>query len=322
MGRKRSGSWTKLEREYIHAHYESTSIKDMAKYLNRAIEDVTAVVKQTQQDLGGIPFGTAPAKKPEPAPMPKAAPAPALPYDDGKEILSSLRGSLVWKAMQRELEPGELEYFEEEYVKLFRQFKEDVVATEDNQIRKAITFDILMRRNMAARRKLGADIVRMEAWQESAARQYKKDKESLSATEREQRETFLLNLDSQIQALRSAEQSKTKEFSDLDTRHQKLMEALKATRDQRFNRVETNKTSFLSVIRELAEEEKSKQQGKMMALMSGATQREYERLSKLHVYEDGTEDRPILSADTIGDEPIFEDEEDDVLEEEAKNEQD
>jgi hypothetical protein len=295
------------EKEFILASFDTMPAAEIASYLGCYPEDIIKHIRAAERTtkrkayIEPIPEKAATA--------PKLEVAPSLPLEK-IDILRGLRSSLVWKKMQEELEQDELKYFEEEYVKLVEQFKEDVVATEDNQIRKAITFDILMRRNMAARKKLLSDISRMEAWQERAARDYKARRETLSDTERQSQEEFLLNLETQLAALRSAEQSKTKEFSDLDTRHQKLMEALKATRDQRFSRVESSKVSFLAVLKDLMKEDRLKQEGKISDLMNKATEQEFERLAKPHVYEDGIADQPILSAETVGKGPTEEDEED------------
>lgn len=214
-------------------------------------------------------------------------------------IRQELRESISWKKLKDEFTDDEIAYFEQEYVALAQQFRDDVLATDEQQIRKAITLDILMRRNMKARKKLLGDIERLDAWQERTAKEYKAVKASLAEADRQTREEFLLNLETQLQSLRAAEQSKTKEFSDLDTRHQRLMEALKATREQRINKVESGKANFIEILRELADEERREIAGRQIAMMGRVTQKEEGRLSSPHKYDDGNEDLPILSAETI-----------------------
>lgn len=271
----RKGAWSSEEQKYIRENVGKVAVEEMAKHLNR---DPLTLKKWIDQNF-----------------------IPKIAEEEGpkKDIRANFRNSLAWKKLKDEFTPDELLYFEEEYIDLFAQFQADVYKTEEQQIRKAITLDILMRRNLAARKKLLTDIERMEGWQERATRDYKRDKDGMSEEQRQEKEEFLLNLETQLQSLRSAEQSKTKEFSDLDNRHQKLMEALKATREQRISRVESSKQSWLGLLRELAEQERAEQEGRVMELMKEATNREHHRLAQKHVYDDGQEDRPILSAETV-----------------------
>jgi hypothetical protein len=274
-GTKR-GAWSAAEKEYVKANHDKVSVEEMAAHLNR---DVATLKRYVEANHTGKH-----AKK-------RAARA---------EASEDLRESRAWRKLKDEFTEEELAYFEEEYTDLYQQFQCEVFKTEEQQIRKAITLDILMRRNLAARKKLLADIDRMDDWQRKASQDYKRDKDRLDADDRQRREEFLLNLETQLQSLRAAEQSKTKEFSDLDTRHQKLMEALKATREQRIDRVQSSKQSWLGLLRDLAEEDRARQEGRLMTLMEEATGREHKRLARPHVYDDGTVDQPILSADTVG----------------------
>lgn len=278
----RKGAWSAEEKAYLKESFGKISFEEMAKHLNR---DLGTLKRWVERNL--VP------NKPEPDIQ--AEKAETVKQD----IRSQFRNTLAWKKFKDEFTHDELLYFEEEYIDLYHQFQCDVYKTEEQQIRKAITLDILMRRNLSARKKLLTDITRMEDWQGKATRDYNRDKEGLDVSDRQEREEFLLNLETQLQSLRSAEQSKTKEFADLDNRHQKLMEALKATREQRISRVESSKQSWLGVLRELAEEERAQQEGRIMELMREATSREFQRLARPHVYDDGNADQPILSAETV-----------------------
>ncbi len=275
------GAWGDEEKSYIRRNAATMSPEDIAKHLNR---NATSVARWVHENV-----------------IPEAAPATRTEKIHVEKVVikQELRDSLSWKKLKDEFEDDEIAYFEQEYIALVHQFRDDVLATEEQQIRKAITLDILMRRNMKSRKKLLNDIERVDDWQEKAARDYKAAKAGLGEAERSQREEFLLNLETQLASLRAAEQSKTKEYSDLDMRHQKLMEALKATRDQRISKIESGKVSVLGLLKELAEEERRDIAGQQMALMKRATDKEYERLTRPHHYDDGNEDLPVLSAETI-----------------------
>lgn len=272
------GRLSNEEREFVRTNHQTMPVEEIARHVNR---DVNTLKRWIGRHLN-------PAKvKREQA------------EEGKKEIKADLHGSRAWKKLKDELTTEEVAYFEEEYTDLVEQFREDVLKTEEQQIRKAITLDILMRRNLSARKKLLGDIDRVEKWQEQVVKDYRKEKSGLSQDERMTREEFILNLEGQLASLRAAEQSKTKEFADLDNRHQKLMEALKATREQRITRQESSRQSFLGLLRELQDEERRQLEGKQMELMKEATDREYQRLAQAHVYDNGEEDQPLLTAETV-----------------------
>lgn len=278
------GAYGTMEKQFMAANADKMSAADIAKHLNRSVETVRAYInKHLHVEV--------------PTPQPES-PKAKVRVEEKATIGQDLRDSLNWKKLKDEFNDDEIAYFEEEYIALISQFGADVVKTEEQQIRKAITMDILMRRNLSERKKLRQDIERLASFQEGKARKYKAEKDGLSESERQGREEQLLNLETQLASLRAAEQSKTKEYSDLDTRHQKLMEALKATREQRITRVE-KRGSFLDILKLLQDEQERGIEGRQMDLMRKAGVKEMERLGKPHKYDDGLEDLPILSAETL-----------------------
>lgn len=288
----KKGAWSSAERAYIKANAATKSVEEIAAHMNRDVETTRRfIATKFAAEQEAAKKKLAKQAREESKKLEKA--------EEVGEIRSELRNRIAWKKLKDEFDEGELAYFEEEYVLMFGQFREGVLATEEQQIRKAITLDIFMRRNAASRKKLLADIERVDKWLEKASREYKADKDGLDQQQRQSREEFLLNLETQLSSLRAAEQSKTKEYSDLDNRHQKLMEALKATREQRIAKVETSGKTFLSIIRELQDQARLEIEGRQIALMRRATGQEYERLARPHVYDDGNEDQPILSAETV-----------------------
>lgn len=272
------GRWSNEDKEFIEQNATKMPAQEIAVRLGKKLKTVKAYIKK---NVGYVH-------------------EQARPEDNEKVLIrQDLRKTLAWQKLKDEFSEPELCYFEEEYVALVAQFKDDVLKTEEQQIRKAITIDILMRRNLVGRKKALEDIVRLERLQGQASRDYERERKSLSQDNRTRREAMLLNIETQLQGARAAEQSKTKEYSDLDNRHQKLMEALKATREQRISRVETSKRSYLEVLKDLQEADKREVEGRHIEMMKRASEREYRRLAAPHQYADGNEDLPILSAETV-----------------------
>ncbi len=205
-----------------------------------------------------------------------------------------LKDSAAWKQLKNKMTSDELFYFEEKYLELMEQFRDEATATERTQMMFAVELEVLMDRNMQARRRALNDIERIE--KDMVA--FRKKVTSIDDWS-EADKNWMMSMETNLQAAKAGEQSKTKEYVDLQDRHQKLMHALKATRDQRISRVADSKQSFLGLIKALQEEDVRERKAKQSELMRLATDEEYKKLSKPHKYLDGNQDQPILSADTI-----------------------
>jgi hypothetical protein len=75
---------------------------------------------------------------------------------------------------------------------------------------------------------------------------------------------------------------------------------LKATREQRIQKLENNKSTMAGLIEKvLRDPDFFEEQGKYIEKMRMALEKEKERLSDYHKYEDGTVDQPLLTPDTV-----------------------
>lgn len=201
----------------------------------------------------------------------------------------SLRNSKAWKQLRDEFDPDELEYFEEQYTKYIDQFREDVLVTEETQIFLVIKFEIMMHRNAKAKRNAGREIARLVRLQEEYLGRFSSS-EDMTDNDR----TYLLNLETQVQAAKASEQARSTEYIKLEEKHQALLKDLKATRDQRVTRIESSKETYLAIIKKLAEAEEREILGRQMEIMKMATDREHSRLTATHTFEDGSQDSPVL----------------------------
>jgi hypothetical protein len=108
-----------------------------------------------------------------------------------------------------------------------------------------------------------------------------------------------LNIETQLQAARASEQSHTNEYVKLQERYDNIMKSLKATRDQRVKDIASSRVNFLGLVKMLQQKEMQLREGRAAELMRIAGEKEHKRLGRLHEFEDGSVDRPILSADTV-----------------------
>jgi len=224
---------------------------------------------------------------------------PASPEEQEKVekivIRQELRATKEWTVLEKELVDDELEFFEEKYIKLMSQLR-DVLASEETQIFQAIKFEILMSRNMKERKKCREDITRLERMQEAFLRKFNGNPSLMADTD----QAHALNLETQLNVSRNAEQNRTNEYARLQERHEKLMQSLKSTRDQRIKEIEKAGTDLLSVIKKLQRRDVQEREGRQMELLKLAGDKAHRDLGELTEYEDGSVDAPILSADTLG----------------------
>jgi hypothetical protein len=266
------------------------TVAEMAEKFDRLPE----TVEKYMAGLAGLPA----AEKPEAFPPPRqktvhqAAMTPADP--DRHIIKAELRTSEAWRNLRNEFTADELKYFEESYIKLMSQFKGDVLASEETQIFQAVKFELLMNRNLRERKTAREDIDSLQLRQKLILEKAQ-NANGISDGDRE----YLLNLETQLNIAKQAEQSRTNEFVKLQERHASLLKDLKSTRDQRVKQIESSKVSFLGVVRNLMDRDQQEREGRALELTKLAGQREYTRLGRPHKFDDGTEDSPILSADTV-----------------------
>ncbi len=175
-----------------------------------------------------------------------------------------------------------------------QQFREDVLVTEETQIFLVIKLEIMMHRNSKAKKNANQDIARLSRLRDNFLRKYD-DPSEMSESDRD----YVMGIETQIQACKSAESARSTEFIKLEEKHQALLKDLKATRDQRVSRVESSRETFLGTIKRLQQEDEREFTGRHMELLRNAADRENARLGSAHTFEDGIEDLPVLNADTI-----------------------
>lgn len=242
------------DRDYITKHHETQSLEDMSSFLLKPI----VLIKEFVDTITN-------------------------------ETHKSLKSSKAWRQLKQEMDEDELEYFEEQYVKYMAQFREDVLVTEETQIFLVIKFEIMMHRNAKSKRNAGKEIARLIRMQEEYLSRFASP-EDMGDADR----TYILNIETQIQAAKAAEQARSTEFIKLEEKHQALLKDLKATRDQRVTRIESSKETYLAIIKRLQNEDERELVGGTMETMRMATAREEKKLTSPHTFEDGSQDMPVL----------------------------
>lgn len=202
-----------------------------------------------------------------------------------------LHSKTFWPEIIRQFDEdsGELEYFENTWISLIKQFREDVLPAEELQIKQFITIDILINRSMKERKR---HITETEKIQKLVDKEYDKPEDQRDIAK-------LANMETNLNFARNSIANYTNEYTKLLAEQQKISKDLKATREQRIKRIEDGKSSWVGLIKLLEDESIREKEGREMAIIKLATEKAVNGLSGYHQFADGMVDKPFLNADSI-----------------------
>lgn len=260
---KKRGQLSLDEEAYIRENVNLLSIDAIASNLNRHETPIKRYINENNLLID---------------PEDKAA------YETLKDKLHS---KTFWLEITRQFDAdsGELQYFEDTWVGLIKQFREDVLPAEELQIKQFITIDILINRSMKERKR---HISETEKLQKLVDKEYEKN-------ESERDIPKLANLETQLSFARNSIANYTNEYTKLLNEQQKISKDLKATREQRIKRIEDGKSSWVGLIRMLEDEIIREKEGKEMEILGMAATNAKEKMQQYHNYQDNTVDVPLLT---------------------------
>jgi len=263
---KKRGQLSLDEEKFIRENIESLSPEQIANSLNRNVDPVNRYIDENQLY--------------------------AMYEKSENDILKrKLYSKTFWNEIARQFdsESGELEYFENTWINLIKQFREDVLPAEELQIKQFITIDILINRSMKDRKR---HISETEKLQRLVDKEYDKPEDTRDIPK-------LANLETQLSFARNSIASYTNEYTKLLSEQQKISKDLKATREQRIKRIEDGKSSWVGLIRMLDDESIREKEGREMEIIAFATQNAKQNLYGYHQYADSTVDSPLLSPESL-----------------------
>lgn len=267
---KKRGQLGLEEQEFIRKNIGTLSIDEIAVHLNRTIKPIERYISDNKIGVKTLDE-----------------------QESDKTLRQKLHSKTFWKEITKQFdkETGELDYFEDTWIGLVKQFREDVLPAEELQIKQFITIDILINRSMKERKRHIADT---EKLQTEVDREYKLDESLRDAPK-------LANLETQLSFARNSIANYTNEYTKLLNEQQKISKDLKATREQRIKRIEDGKSSWIGLIRMLEDEEIREKEGREMEILSMSVEKNSKKLSEYHTYQDGTIDTPLLTPETVQD---------------------
>jgi hypothetical protein len=263
---KKRGQLSLDEEKFIRDNFTSLSIQEIADALNRNKDPIKKYIEQNQ-----------------------------LVSNEESQTYETLKLKLhsktFWQEIKRQfdVETGELEYFENTWINLIKQFREDVLPAEELQIKQFITIDILINRSMKERKR---HIAETDKLQKQVDAEYEK-------VEIDRDIPKLANLETQLSFARNSIANYTNEYTKLLNEQQKISKDLKATREQRIKRIEDGKSSWIGLIRMLEDEQIREKEGREMEILSLAAQQSRTTLESYHQYQDNIIDKPFLTPDSV-----------------------
>lgn len=263
---KKRGQLSLDEEKFIRDSIGSLSPEQIANALNRKVDPINRYIDENQLY--------------------------AIEERSENEILRrKLHSKTFWNEITRQFDEdsGELEYFENTWIGLIKQFREDVLPAEEMQIKQFITIDILINRSMKERKR---HISETEKLQRLVDAEYDKPEDQRDIPR-------LANLETQLSFARNSIASYTNEYTKLLSEQQKISKDLKATREQRIKRIEDGKSSWVGLIRMLEDETVREKEGREMEILSMATEKARAQLYEYHQYADNNVDSPILTPESL-----------------------
>lgn len=264
---RKRGQLSLQEEQYIREHYPDQSVEDIAEYLNRNTAPIKRYITENQLLI------------------------PEDEKSDTEFLRQKLYTKTFWSEILRQFdnETGELQYFEDTWIGLIKQFREDVLPAEELQIKQFITIDILINRSMKERKR---HIAETDKLQKEVDKEYAKPEDQRDIPK-------LANLETQLSFARNSIANYTNEYTKLLNEQQKISKDLKATREQRIKRIEDGKSSWTGLIRMLEDEDIREKEGREMEILSLATEKYRAKLEDYHQYEDKKIDRPFLTPESV-----------------------
>jgi hypothetical protein len=259
LGALSSDEWSAIKRMAA----DGKSLEEVAIALNRKVDPIRRYALQNDIVFKEVSFDE----------------------QDTMLMTNRLKTRPYWKEMGHHFDKDELDYFLQAWIHLMKQFRDDVLYSEELQIKQLITTEILTNRSMRDRK---AHIEQVERLQKQLREEYK-----IPVNLRDVNKITLL--EEQISFARNSISSYTAEYTKLLDKTQQINKDLKATREQRIKRVEDAKSSWTGYLREMEDERLRAEEGDTAEILKMATDKAFEKLSEWHQYADDKLDQPILT---------------------------
>lgn len=265
---RRSGPLTEDEHRFIRANSTIMPYDEIAQRINR---NPKTVIKYIREKLRKEPIGS-------------------TQIQETSAAEEALKTGPFWSDLRKQFSNEELKQFIFQWRRIYTQFKEDVLATEEVQILDTIKLDILMNRLLKSQQKTEVEIngIEKEISQEKAKPVDERDIDYISS------------LTDELGFRRAGQEATSKEYRDLLEKKSKILEQMKATRNARIKYLENTKQTLMNWIKQiLTDADLRRKLGIEAEKRKLAMEKAYSDLSQYHIYADGQADIPIFNTETL-----------------------
>jgi hypothetical protein len=209
-------------------------------------------------------------------------------HTQNADSIELLHGKHFWKTLQNQLLKDEIRFFEEEWASYSAQFPE-LVHTDESMISDAIMLTIQINRLLSAQKK---DQDQYDYTYNLLELESKKPEED--------RDNELIHEYREIvSGLRASLNKVISQLKDLQNLKDNKYVSLKATRDQRFKRIEESKKNVFELMKFLSERDQRIKDNRMLSLVKDSTKKIKEQWMEPIEFADGSTDVILLSEETI-----------------------
>lgn len=270
-GRGKRGALSNPEKEFIKKNASILTVQEISERLGKSVAPIRKYIYQTNL-----------VSKDE-----LAKNSAALEEAKCKDIL---RHREYWPEIKQQFTVGEIKVFEQIWTKLWLQFNGDVLASEELQMKKYITLEIMRDRFGKQIFTCIKEIEDIENRMTVAKNQANPDRDEIRA------------LSLQLERHQTNHIALSKQQRETMQEQKSVEGQLRVSRDDRVKSVQDATKNWTTIIRLLNDNAAVRTEvGKHIELMRIAKDKSQLLLGTLHTYVDGSIDRPIISESTMGD---------------------
>jgi hypothetical protein len=267
--KRKVGKLSLDERDYIEENVDKMSIVEIARALNRTERPIVRYI----EDHNLISVGH------------------TKDMADDIRLKDRLHNREYWLMVrdQELVNEQEIAFFEDWWIKLFKQFGDDVVASEEGQIKELIISHIHQHRILVDEKMFQMQL-------EEAQNRFKLE---MAKPDDIRDDNQMAMLQADLRDARGGLHELRKLYKDLSAQSKELLKALRATREQRIKHIKDAETSFAGWLYDLEDERRRLAWSNEAEIMRLAKDKARKELGEYHTYIDGTIDKPILTPESV-----------------------
>ena len=264
------GRFALSEEQYIRDNIYEKTLQEIANVLNRDYKTIERFMKRNDM----VPFTREETEREEAG------------------LKSKLYKRSYWGQVKAQITAEELEYFEDSWINFMQQFNEDILYSEEMEMKEWIILEILKNRSMKDRMKHIEEAEKLE-----------EKRDALLDDDRKTGDNKWVDLISaytdQILSIRNSMTAYSTEHVKFLDKSSNIAKNLKAIRSERIKRIEDGKSTFSGYIKMLESDKARRQVGAEMEIMRHAKDVAKAKMGELHTYVDDTVDRPFLTPEIV-----------------------